>query len=263
MQARAVLSFVATALAIAACAGPEDFASETSTLADYCKTRARVECSAALVNACGAKDADTCVADRQAACMKAVPQGTVYVPAAGPACIVAVQAAYTTTTLTADAIASVDTACEPIFSGPGAARSPCTVDYDCSTKDGLRCLIAPEQTQGKCLAPNMIDPGGTCPGEADVCSGPYYCDVQSKVCVAEGGEGAACQPDSAPCMQGYRCPGGLFGSTCMPLKVSGDACTADSDCQSNLCDKAAGQAQGTCADQIQLTALDSMCADYR
>ena len=38
---------------------------------------------------------------------------------------------------------------------------------------------------------------------------------------------------------------------------------AASDCASNLCDKAVGQSQGVCADTIQLTALDSMCAAYQ
>jgi hypothetical protein len=174
----------------------------------------------------------------------------------------AVAAAYSTSTITADALDSVASACEPVFSGPGAARSPCTVDYDCSTKDGLRCMIAYGETQGKCLAPNVVDPGAPCPGEADVCSGPYFCDPKSLVCVAEGGEGAQCSPEYQPCQQGYKCPGSIFAGTCTPLPQAGDVCTTGSDCASGLCDKATGQAQGVCADQIQLTPLDSMCAAY-
>jgi len=115
----------------------------------------------------------------------------------------------------------------------------------------------------KCLVPNMIPAGGPCPGEADVCSGPYFCDPQSLVCTAEAGGGTACSIGYQPCVAGFVCPGSIFGSTCQALAASGDACLAASDCASNLCDKATGQGQGVCADQIQLTALDSMCAVYQ
>jgi len=259
------LPFVAVlSVAALACATSEDLASESATLTDFCNAQGRIECSQQLVTACGAKSMDTCVAQAASACMKSVPQGTDYVPAAGPPCLEAIEATYSTTTITAAGLAAISTACEPIFSGPGAARTPCTVDYDCSTKDGLRCLTPVGETESKCLAPNMIDPGGACPGEADVCSGPYYCDPQSKVCTAEGGEGSICSIGYQPCMQGYVCPGGgPFTVTCQPLKPSGDPCTLASDCASNLCDKASGQGQGVCADQIQLTALDSMCAPFQ
>lgn len=250
-------------VSIVACAGPQDLASQAATLTDYCNARAKTECSQSLVKSCEVKDVDTCVTTRSTECAKDVPQGTTYVPAAGPACLQAVATAYTSATITAGALDAIDTACAAIFSGPGAARSPCTVDYDCASKEGLRCLIAMGDTQGKCLAPNLIDPGGTCPGEADVCSGPYYCDFKSKVCVAEGGEGSTCAPDIQPCIKGFKCPGSIFGGTCAPLKAAGDACIAATDCASSLCDKAIGQAQGVCADQIQLTALDSMCAEYQ
>lgn len=256
-----VLTLAAT---VFACAAPEDLTTQVATLDDYCNARAKEECSQALVTSCKAKDVSTCVQDRSAKCLTDVPQGTKYVPAAASACLKAVADAYATTTLTATALDTIATACEPVFSGPGAARAPCTVDYDCSLADGLRCLIPFGETAGKCMQPNVIDPGGACPGEADVCSGPYFCDPKSKVCVAEGGEGSSCSPYYQPCMKGYTCPGsGLFGATCQPLRASGDSCTAGGDCASGLCDKAIGQAEGTCADQIQLTALDSMCAAYQ
>ena len=263
MRSLPLAAFTVTSILVSlACAGPEDLASECATLAGYCHARAKTECNAQVVTSCGVKSSDDCITAREAACNKDVPQGTVYVPAAGPVCLQAVATAYTSSTITADALASVDTACEPVFSGPGAARSPCTVDYDCSMMDGLRCLIAFGETQGKCMAPNPIDPGGACPGEADVCTGPYYCDPKALVCVALGGEGAQCSPQYQPCQKGFKCPGSIFVGTCTPLPQAGDVCTTGTDCASNLCDKATGQAQGVCADQIQLTPLDSMCAAY-
>jgi hypothetical protein len=257
-----LLPFVATSLAIA-CASPEDLAQQTATLQDFCNARAKTECNTAIVTSCHVKDQGTCVTQRASACMKNVPQGTTYVPSAGPPCIQAVAAAYTTSTITAAALASVATTCEPIFTGPGAARSPCTVDYDCSTQDGLRCIIPYQMTSGKCLQPNVVQPAAPCPGEADQCPSSYYCDPMSLVCVAQGGTGAPCDYRYPSCLPGNRCPGSIFSTTCLALKPAGDACTTNADCASSLCDKANGQSQGVCADEVQLTALDSMCAVYQ
>jgi len=256
-----LVPFAAAAVIAFGCAGPESLASQCATLTSFCEARAQTECNAQVVASCQVKDTATCVTQRAAACQAAAPQGTVYVPTAGPACLQAVAAAYATATLTADALASVATTCEPVFSGPGAARAQCTVDYDCALADGLRCLIPLGETQGKCLVPNIIPAGGPCPGEADVCSGPYFCDPMSQVCLAEVAQGQACSIDQ-PCMAGFSCCDSLF-CTCTALGAAGDACLATTDCTSALCDKAIGQSQGVCADQIQLTALDSMCAVYQ
>jgi hypothetical protein len=64
-------------------------------------------------------------------------------------------------------------------------------------------------------------------------------------------------------MQGFTCPDSPFDAYCSPLAVAGTPCLAPTDCASNLCDKATGQSQGVCADQVQLTSLDSMCAAYQ
>jgi hypothetical protein len=261
---RIATSLAASAFLLIACAGPEDLASETQTLADYCNARAKTECTAQVVTSCKAKDQTTCVTTRAAACMKNVPQGTTYVPTAAPACLQAVAGTYVSTTLTAQGLSSISSQCEPVFSGPGAARSQCNVDYDCSMKDGLRCVIPFGETSGKCLQPNNIEAGGPCPNEGDVCTGPYFCDPKSHVCTAEAVEGQSCSVGYTPCVAGYKCPGlGPFGATCTPLGQAGEACLTGDDCQSGLCDKATGQSQGNCADQVQLTALDSLCAPYQ
>jgi hypothetical protein len=176
---------VVATLALLACAGPQDLASQCDTLTDFCNARAKTECNTQVLAACQVTDQGACVTARAASCVKDMPQGTVYVPAAGPACLTAVTTAYATATLTAASLATVASTCEPIFSGPGPARSPCTVDYDCSLADGLRCLVPYGQTQGKCLQPNVVAPAAPCPGEADVCPDSYYCDPQSLVCVAQ------------------------------------------------------------------------------
>jgi hypothetical protein len=257
------LCALAPAILVLACAAPQDIASQTATLQGYCNTRATTECTAQVVASCQVKDVATCVTQRSATCIANVPQGTVYVPAAAPACIQAVATAYATTTITAASIATMATVCEPVFSGPGAARAPCTVDYDCSTADGLRCLVPYGEMQGKCLAPNVVQPAAPCPGEADVCPDAYYCDPTSLVCVAQVPAGTQCDPRYPSCLPGSVCPNAIFATSCEPLAAAGSACMADTDCASNLCDKATGQAQGVCADQVQLTALDSMCSVYQ
>ena len=256
-------TLVSMLLVATACAGPQDLAAQTATLTDFCNVRAQTECNTSVLSACQVKDANACVTARAAACVSSAPQGTVYVPAAAPKCLSAVTTAYGTATITAASLATVDAACEPIFSGPGAARSPCTVDYDCSTKDGLRCLVPIGQTAGKCLVPNVVAPAAPCPGEADVCSAQYYCDPQSLVCVAQAPTGAQCDYRVASCLPGNRCPATIFGETCTALKAAGDACAGPADCASNLCDTPIGQSQGVCADEVQLTPLDSMCAVYQ
>jgi len=253
---------VTSLLAVVACAAPEDPAAQYADLTAFCAARAQAECNAQVVKQCGAKDQQTCVSKRGAACEKNVPQGTVYVPAAAPACIKAVGAAYANGTITAAALDAMNEACAVVFSGPGPARAPCTVDLDCSTKDGLRCLTPVGETGGKCLAPSPVEPGGPCPGEADVCSDGYFCEPKSRVCKAEGAVGDDCSPEYQPCQKGLICPGSIFATTCQALKPAGVACAAASECSSNLCDMAIGQATGVCADQVQLTALDSLCAGY-
>ena len=129
------ISLAASAVLVLACAAPEDFTSEASTLSAYCQARAKTECTAQVVASCKAKDVATCVTSRAAECLKDVPQGTEYVAKAAPACLQTVANAYLTTTISAKALGDIATTCEPVFSGPGAARTPCNVDYDCAMKD--------------------------------------------------------------------------------------------------------------------------------
>src|ERR1700722_17781202 len=99
-----------------------------ATVSEFCAARAEAECSSAVVSACGLTG------------MSAVPQGTTYQPTKAQACLDAVTAAYSTSTITATALASLDPACGPdLFAGPGAARAPCATDYDCDSAKGLSC----------------------------------------------------------------------------------------------------------------------------
>src|SRR5260221_8397583 len=108
-----------------------------ATLADFCTARAKAECGDVVVKACGSKTTTACLAARNSACNDSAPQGTTYQAQNAPACITAVKSAYADAMLTDVEIADLGTTCgTKIFSGPGAARAPCTSDYDCSSAAG-------------------------------------------------------------------------------------------------------------------------------
>jgi hypothetical protein len=46
---------------------------------------------------------------------------------------------------------------------------------------------------------------------------------------------------------------------CAALLPDGNPCTLGTDCTGGICDKAASQAQGTCASSITLSPLDAQC----
>jgi hypothetical protein len=232
----------------------------------FCAARAAAECSDAVVSQCGVKDKASCITAGTAACIAAVPQGTTFQPGKAQPCLAAVTAAYSTGQITADAEAAINQACGPaVFSGPGAARAPCTGPYDCSSAQGLTCVVPfppPTDGTGKCLAPNDVAPGASCSGEADVCAAGYYCEPKAQQCVAASLLGQPCAPGYQPCAPGLTCPGGIFGSVCGAGGADGAPCTAATDCGSSLCDKPANQAAGNCASVVVLSSLDSMCTPF-
>jgi hypothetical protein len=256
------------ALACACAAGteppPPTLAEKVATVEGYCAARAAAECSSVVVSQCGAKDAPTCESARSASCMQQVPQGTTYQPGKAPACITAVQASYGMGILTVAGQAAIDTACGPVlFAGPGASRSPCTNEYDCNSALGLSCIQPTGQTTSKCLVPNVVDNGGPCPNEADVCSDNFYCEPKSLECQPDAMLDAPCNPGWVPCADAFYCTGGGPFATCIAKGAEGAACGMASDCASGLCDKLTDQAQGNCASQIVLTSLDSLCASFK
>lgn len=253
-------------VAAAACAAPiiePDSAAQYANLSTFCDARAQAECNTQVVSHCGVKDSNACVHKVSTSCVSGAPQGATYQPARARDCIDAVHDAYSTATLTKDALSKVDAACSLVWSGPGAARAPCGNDLDCASKDGLKCVTPLGQNNGKCLKPNVVAGGATCANEADRCPADYYCDGKALVCVVEGSLGSQCQKDIMPCMSGLYCSGSLFVTGCKPLAPAGTPCKMPADCADGLCDKAQGSAEGTCSGAITLSPLDAMCVNYK
>ncbi len=237
---------------------------ELGTVTAYCNARASAECSSAVVSACGFGSPTHCESSHAKSCMGSIPQGTKYQPSKAPACLALVAKAFSTSQITAAALASLDPACGPeLFAGPGAARATCMTDYDCDSAKGLSCVFPnPPSTgnMGQCFVPVVITPGGDCSGQGTVCGTNTYCDPTAFTCVTDAQLGESCNAPDYPCAAGLSCPGsGFFGATCQAGSADGAACSSSTECSSGLCDKAANQSGGTCASTVTLSSLDALC----
>jgi hypothetical protein len=234
-----------------------------STVQAFCQAYGQAQCTEVVLSACGVSDATSCAAAASQACLSSQPQGTTYVAANAPACIALVTSTYTSTTLTKDQLAALDSTCgTQVFSGPGAARAACQSDYDCSSAQGLSCVVPFGQTAGNCYVPTVSQPGASCAGESAVCTDGFYCAPMTQACTADATVNMGCSPGFNQCADGLACSGGGPFATCMAASPDGYPCGVETDCAGGMCDKAASQAQGTCASQITLSPLDASCASF-
>ena len=264
--ARAWIAGILAASAIACAAHGNDPPPAPSwpTADSFCRARGEAECSSLVVTKCGAKDRDACVTSRATQCTASAPQGTTYVPEHAKACLDLVTRVFGAGVVTSEDSRAMSTTCgTEIWSGPGAARAPCTTPYDCSSLAGLTCVMALGETSGKCLAPHRVGAGAACPGEADECSDGYFCDSKSKTCIVEAVEGEPCHPTIHPCAPGLYCIANPFSSGCQKLFAKGHGCQQDAECADGLCDKLSGSPQGTCTDAIIVASPDGYCATFK
>ena len=264
---------VVTVFFAAACAngGPalEDPGAASGVTASYgdvqsfCAAYAQAQCSQVVVSACAAASPTACATAAAKTCVANQPQGTTYVAANAPACIALVTSAYSSTTIAKDQLAALASTCgTQMFSGPGAARAPCQTDYDCSSIAGLSCVVPFAQTAGHCYVPTVAQPGASCAEDFDVCAAGFYCDPMTKSCTADATAGVSCSPGYNQCADGLYCSGAGPFATCAAASPDGYPCGLASNCIGGMCDKAASQAQGTCASQITLSPLDASCASF-
>jgi hypothetical protein len=231
----------------------------------FCNARADAECNDLVLSKCQLTDKNACKKARATRCLKDQPQGTTYVAANAAACVNAAKTMYADAKITADEVRLVDAACgASLYSGPKKVRESCTSPYDCSSIDGLTCIIKVTETQGECLQPQAVALGEDCSGEADTCPDDGYCDNGSKTCSARPDVGQICDKVLAPCKIGLTCPPsnmfeqGRCGSGAAP----GKPCSQDEECD-GMCVRATHQAQGTCASAIELSPLDETCNDFK
>jgi len=263
----APLVFAATAALSVACAVATE-QKQVWTLETYCDARANAECNALVVTKCGVAAPADCVRTRTDRCTATAPQGDALLAPKVDACVKTVTDAYADAKLTSAEVAKVRADCDAIWSGRGQIQDKCASDFDCDTGAGLTCILPvaqPGQTaEGRCLRAHKVLAGDACASAADVCESGTYCDAQSATCAMKKTEGQSCNPYTAPCVDGFECPGGgPFGSGCRAKKAAGESCGTDTECADGMCVKAARQAQGTCAKELALSTLDAVCATFK
>jgi hypothetical protein len=228
-------------------------------LNSYCQARASAECSNKVVVDCAVADVSTCVTNRQALCMMSVPPNTVYNPDAAEGCVDAVMSAYADAEVTQSESQAIDAACLPVFNGPGAMGAACQMDTDCQVGSMLRCVLAPNSTQGTCQVPQMVTGGGSCAGVADQCVAGYHCGLTAN-CDIDQGAGETCAP-STPCAPGLAC---AASGMCVSKSLDGSPCTTDDECLNGICN-GAGVAGATplCVSEINLSPTEPFCVASR
>jgi hypothetical protein len=233
----------------------------------FCDARARAECNDLVVTKCKAASKEACVKTRTELCMKAVPQGTRYVPTFASACVVAVRDMLADAKIQVAEQRLVDQSCgAKIFSGPGAAREPCDNDYDCSSADGLVCFLPSNgDGRGKCLKPTPVASDQSCANESDRCAADQFCEEASKTCQTRATVGAYCHATMKPWMIGLRCPPANPFTTMVCQKGSspGQLCRLDADRDEGVCVKSPMQSEGSCASELELSPIASACAQLK
>lgn len=228
-------------------------------LNSFCQARATAECSHAVVEACAVADMPTCVTNRQAICETSAPPNTVYNPDAAEGCVDEVASAYADAQLTLVETQAINAACLPVFNGPGATGAACQVDLDCQVGSMLRCVLAPNSTQGTCQVPVMVMGGGSCMAPAEQCVAGYHCGLTAN-CDIDPALGDPCAPNN-PCAPSLAC---AASGMCANKSADGSPCTTDDDCLHGICNGAgvAGAAP-LCVSEITLASMEPFCMASR
>ena len=196
-----------------------------ATVATFCDDKATAECDG-VASRCLATDT-ACKAARVTACNAFV--AAVQNPTTRPFqsdkitdCINKTKDVYKKATITPADRATMDAACQRVFSGVKVKNDPCVSDYECDTSLFCDISLAAPVCASKSTVASMDfcnNPGETCP------TGQYCAAGASRMCMARATMGLACA--TVPCLETLRC---TAAGTCAEKVVLAGACTADSDC---------------------------------
>jgi hypothetical protein len=242
--------------------GPGSGESSLGTAATFCQAWGHAACNAGVVDACGGDDAEACVASQQSFCLDLLPYG--YQPKFAQECLDAVEAAYSDANLSAEELTVVlqlGEPCDRLIKGIGAANASCAESTDCNTLDGLRCVVKPGETQGTCQVPVEVGGGDRCSAPEQFCADGYYCSGSN--CIATKELGEACGFDTE-CSPEHRCTATADAAgECVERLDDAEPCTADGECQSNLCAISRTTMEGICVSDIRLSAVIPICENLR
>jgi hypothetical protein len=227
-------------------------------LSSFCNGRASAECNSEVLLACVIPSATTCIAKRQQLCMSAAPAGTNYNPSAAESCIAQVSAAYADARITLDESNAIDSACLPVFDGPGGPSASCQIDSNCMRSAGLRCVVSAASGGGVCLVPLAVQGGGSCAAANARCVTGFHCGPTAH-CDIDAAVGEACSGPN-PCGADLMCSS---GGTCVAKSADGSACASGDECVHGICNKSMTSATGLCVSQVNIASNEPFCVDSR
>ncbi len=211
--------------------GGDDPPDPLATRSGFCAEWAKRACNDEVVDACAAKDAETC-REAQVDHCESLVSTSAYNRSLARGCLDAVRSALAEGELDADGAALV-------LRGEGACSFSCI-----------------EGDDGDCIEPTIVGGGEECSDSDTLCAPGFYCDGDN--CIAKRGVGKDCSAD-VPCRDDLNCVGEAGARVCEERAANGEACTDDIDCQSGIC----AQGAQICASRIILSAAEPACELFR
>jgi hypothetical protein len=236
------------------------FPDETS----FCAKLGEVVCNDEVVTDCyGSSEAS--LPDDKAACAEAYgalsqcnPNGFTYHPETAQACIDAMTLIWTDARVDETELEDATEACIEVFYEPGAVGDACTLDGECETPEGLRCVIKDGDTEGTCRVPDRISGGYSCDAPDAICAEAFYCDATFH-CTERPGINDACSP-TMPCSTSTLC--NPTTELCDAKRDNGVGCTAAEQCLNGFCNKPRNSDDGVCGATMTLDGTSANCAPF-
>ena len=223
------------------------------TAQTYCAEKAKRECTRVHALCAWPDEGASCEATRTAICASEAPvAGRVFNAGNAEACLAKVDATYAAP-ITATSWAALAEVCGRVYEGTAALGAACTANADCASPnvcDPAVKLCGPAKTLGPGALCN--DPGSECPAN-EYCA-PLETNPSVRQCRARPGMAMACST-SVPCAPALRCE----GNVCVARLGTGQACLANADCTSGLCDPWSR----VCVQQLAFAPGSRSCDAYR
>lgn len=241
---------------------PDEPPNPLATRDGFCEAWADSACTEKVLDYCTAQE-DDCEATQKEVCLDLVPRS--YSSVNAESCLGAVRAAYEDGDLSAEELGVVlhlAAPCNTLSSGTSGDGDDCSKDSDCNTAEGFMCVIKKGAAMGVCAEPEVVERAEDCTGAKQVCEEGYYCNDN---CVAYK------KTDTGVCEGDYQCKptdhcvpsaDDPEVSYCVERSDIGEACTADSDCASDVC-LPETETESVCVNTIRLGRNEPLCANLK
>lgn len=241
---------------------PEEPPNPLATRDGFCQAWAESACSAKVVDYCTTQ-VDDCQATQKDVCLDLVPRS--YSSVHAESCLRAVGAAYEDGDLSAEELRVVlhlAAPCDTLSSGTVDDGDECSKSSECNTADGFTCIIKKGADLGVCARPEVVARAEECTGAKQVCEEGYYCNDN---CVAYK------KTDTGVCEGDYQCKptdhcvpdaDDPEVSHCVARSDTGETCTANSDCASDIC-LPDTETESVCVNTIRLSRNEPLCDNLK